>query len=77
MFFIFNKTALHIAISKNNIDLVKLLLSYKDIDVNIPYILYSNYDKILNNLLLNIFQFLYFIKFFLIIYFTMFIIKKF
>lgn len=31
---IFHRTALHDAINCNNIDIIKLLLSHKDIDVN-------------------------------------------
>lgn len=34
-----NKTALHIAIQKNNVEIVKLLLEMPGIDVNIPLIL--------------------------------------
>lgn len=35
----FDQTALHIAIEKGNIDIVKLLLSSKDIDISIKLIL--------------------------------------
>ena len=34
-----NKTALYAAIENENIEIVKLLLTVDDIDINIPYIL--------------------------------------
>ena len=38
----FDGTALHIAIEKENIDIIKLLLSRDDIDINAKYlIIYS------------------------------------
>lgn len=36
--FDFNKTALHIAIEKEKMEIIKLLLSKKEIDVNADYI---------------------------------------
>lgn len=38
LFFIFQKTALMIAVEKNNLDIVKLLLSRQDLNVNIKSI---------------------------------------
>ena len=39
------KTALYLAIEKENIDIIKLLLLNDNIDVNIPYILFIFYIK--------------------------------
>ena len=33
------KTALHIAVDKENIEIIKLLIAQPNIDINIPYIL--------------------------------------
>ena len=35
---LFNKTALHVAVENEDEDMVKILLSSKSIDVNIPFI---------------------------------------
>ena len=35
----FNKTALHIAVENGDIEIIKLLLKYNEIDVNIPVVL--------------------------------------
>lgn len=37
-FLLFNKTALHIACENNNVEILKLLLRRKTIDVNARYI---------------------------------------
>ena len=42
---ILHKTALYLAVEKENIDIVKLLLSNDNIDVNIPFILFIFYIK--------------------------------
>ena len=34
-----NKTALYCAVEEQNIEIIKLLLTKKNIDVNIPYVL--------------------------------------
>ena len=34
-----NKTAFYIAVEKENIEIIKLLLTNENIDINIPYIL--------------------------------------
>ena len=39
IFILFNKTVLCAAIEKENIDVIKLLLTNDKIDVNIPYII--------------------------------------
>ena len=36
-----NKAAFYLAVEKGNIEIVKLLLSCDNVDVNIPYILYK------------------------------------
>lgn len=36
--FHFHKAALHIAVEEENIEIIQLLLSYKDIDVNLAQI---------------------------------------
>ena len=46
----FDQTALHIAIEKGNIDIVKLLLSSKDIDISIKSILIKSIYIILNSI---------------------------
>lgn len=33
-----NKTAFYLAVEKENLDIIKLLLSYDKIDINIPYV---------------------------------------
>lgn len=35
----FNKTAFYLTVEKGNIEIIKLLLSYDKVDINIPYIL--------------------------------------
>lgn len=43
----FQKTVLHIALKSKNIQIIKLLLSYKNLDVNIPYVFKkTNFNKI-------------------------------
>lgn len=42
-FFLFYKASIHLAIEKQNTEIVKLLLSCKTIDVNIVSISNSNY----------------------------------
>lgn len=37
-FYFFNSSALHLAIKKQNIEIIKMLLSNKDIDVNAIYV---------------------------------------
>lgn len=39
LIFFFNRTALHIAVDKENKDIVQILLAYPEIDVNIKTIL--------------------------------------
>ena len=39
------KTALYLAVEKENIEIIKLLLNNDKIDVNIPYILILNFIK--------------------------------
>lgn len=36
--FCFNKTALHVAVENNHLEIVRILLSHPKIDVNIKYI---------------------------------------
>lgn len=38
----YNQTPLHIAIENNNLKIVRLLLSNKNVDVNIPFILFKS-----------------------------------
>ena len=45
IFIYFYKTALYLAVEKENIEIIKLLLSNDIIDVNIPYILIIFYIK--------------------------------
>ena len=40
---VFNQTALFLAVEKNNIEIIKLLLTNKDISINIPCILNIDY----------------------------------
>ena len=44
----FYKTALHIAVEKENVEIVQLLLSHDKIDINIQYISYNKIYEILN-----------------------------
>ena len=44
---IIHMTELHIAIEKGNIEIVKILLTRQEIDVNILYILFKTINKIL------------------------------
>ena len=37
-----HKTALHIAVEKGNVEIVKLLLSNEELDINAMYILITN-----------------------------------
>ena len=49
---IFHRTALCLAVEINNIEIIKLLLLNKKIDLNIPYILKSIYfHKIQNKII--------------------------
>lgn len=48
LLFIFHTTALYEAVDKENIEIVKQLLSFKRIDPNIQYILIYNFNKIYN-----------------------------
>ena len=41
-----NKTPLYIAVEKENIELIKLLFSYDDLDPNIPYIRSKIFNEI-------------------------------
>ena len=47
--YLFNKTPLIIAIEKENIKIVKLLLSNDKIDINAPYILFVFFINIIQN----------------------------
>lgn len=47
------KTALHIAVEKENIEIIRLLLSREDIDVNILLILNLKFLNIILNYVLN------------------------
>ena len=38
-----NKPAIYLAVEKENIDIIKLLLSEDKLDINKPYILFGNY----------------------------------
>lgn len=44
IFYIFNKAALHIAVEKGDIDMVKILLSSKSIDPNVLNVLKCNFQ---------------------------------
>lgn len=47
----FNQTAFYLAVKKGNIEIVRLLLANKDLNINIPYVLSNIY---LYNLILSI-----------------------
>ena len=50
LFIIIYINALHTAVEKGNIEIVKLLLINEKIDINLPYIFkYKCFNKILNN----------------------------
>ena len=56
LFFIFYRTILYLAIEKENVEIVKLLLSNDKIDANIPYIFgffYIKFKIISLNYILN------------------------
>lgn len=50
LLFIFHTTALYEAVDKENIEIVKQLLSFKRIDPNIQYIFICNFNNISINL---------------------------
>lgn len=37
--FFFNKTAIYLAVERRDMDIINLLISYKDLDINAHYIL--------------------------------------
>lgn len=51
LIFIFYQTVLFVAVEKENIEIIKILLSNKNINVNFPYLYALN--EILNRLLVS------------------------
>ena len=41
LYYFFYKTALYLAVEKENLEIIKLLLTKDDIDVNINYVLFN------------------------------------